>query len=208
MNPLLQGILLGLTLSILLGPIAFIYLETTIKSGWRAAIMTGIGVWVSDLCYILFSLFAFKFLLQISRSESFVFWVGLAGGLILIGLGLATFFQPKNNASDSFSKENSEKLSTTKYWLKGFLINSLSPFSALVWIGAIGSVSGQFLDNQSAIPMFVIGVLGTMILTDLLKIFLADRLINLLSDVVLSYLKKISGAAIFIFGVFLILKII
>ena len=52
MDALGSGILLGLTLSILTGPILFTIIQTSIEEGFRAGITVASGIWISDLLFI------------------------------------------------------------------------------------------------------------------------------------------------------------
>lgn len=52
MQYVFEGILLGLTLTILLGPIFVALTQTGIKHGIRAGISVGTGIWTSDLIVI------------------------------------------------------------------------------------------------------------------------------------------------------------
>ncbi|MEJ6695802.1 MAG: hypothetical protein QNK55_00365, partial [Saprospiraceae bacterium] len=51
----LEGVVFGLILTIMLGPIFVALTQTGIDKGARAGITVGVGVWSSDLLVILFS---------------------------------------------------------------------------------------------------------------------------------------------------------
>ena len=53
MNLILKGIVTGFILSIMIGPVFFVLLETSIRKGIRAAIAFNIGVLLNDILYIL-----------------------------------------------------------------------------------------------------------------------------------------------------------
>ena len=50
---ILKGVVTGFVLSIMIGPVFFVLLETSIKKGVRAALALDLGVLLSDLLYIL-----------------------------------------------------------------------------------------------------------------------------------------------------------
>ena len=54
---ILNGILFGMLLSILIGPVFFVLLETSIKKGARHAIFIDIGVLLSDVLYLIAAFF-------------------------------------------------------------------------------------------------------------------------------------------------------
>ena len=61
MQYVFEGILLGLTLTILLGPIFVALTQTGIKHGIRAGISVGTGIWTSDLLVIFTAWFSYLF---------------------------------------------------------------------------------------------------------------------------------------------------
>ena len=54
---LIKGILFGILLSFIVGPVFFVLLETSIKKGIRHAIFLDIGVLFSDILYLIASFF-------------------------------------------------------------------------------------------------------------------------------------------------------
>ncbi len=57
MGPLLQGIILGLTFAVLLGPAFFALIQTSIHRGFRSGALLATGIFLSDffalvVCYL------------------------------------------------------------------------------------------------------------------------------------------------------------
>ena len=53
MNILIEGIKVGLILCFLIGPIFFALVQTGVEEGLRAGTAVGLGIWISDLIFIL-----------------------------------------------------------------------------------------------------------------------------------------------------------
>ena len=53
MELILKGIVTGFILSIMIGPVFFVLLETSITKGIKAAIALDLGVLVNDVVYVL-----------------------------------------------------------------------------------------------------------------------------------------------------------
>ena len=66
MQYIADGVMLGLTLTILLGPIFVALTQTGIQHGIRAGVAVGTGIWVSDFIVIAGSYF---FILQTKRNR-------------------------------------------------------------------------------------------------------------------------------------------
>ena len=93
MEHILTGISIGLTLSVLLGPLFILLIQASIEYGSKGGLIAAAGIWVSDLIFLVLAL---NFVSRISsyiNSDSFSYWLGVLGGCILIGIGIATFFR-------------------------------------------------------------------------------------------------------------------
>ena len=225
MDLLLKGIFLGLTLSILVGPIIFALLQTAIERGFRAGMMVGLGVWLSDVLYISAAYFGVSYVVKITEYEGFEEILGTIGGLVLIGFGLATLFSKPPLPPDAAKAaediideqlpkaldfDDDDGMSRPNYfslWLKGFLINTLNPFTVFFWTGVTGTmVAGQEFTNQDALIFFG-GIFGTVMLTDILKIWAAKAVRHLLKPNAILILRRISGVALAVFGVVLMVRV-
>ena len=69
MFPLLQGIQTGLVLCIMLGPIFFALVQAGVERGMRAGLMVGLGIWISDLIFILSIFFGASFIVTVTEWE-------------------------------------------------------------------------------------------------------------------------------------------
>ncbi|GLR17021.1 LysE family translocator [Portibacter lacus] len=204
MNIILQGLLLGLSLSILLGPVIFLFIDSTMENGFKAGLSVAFGVWCSDFLYILCAIFGFSLLVNVLKTPLFQMSVGIIGGLILVGIGIHTFIKT------TALQRTTEKLlirSPWKLWLKGFMVNLFNPFCALIWFGSISTMMAQEISRLD-LTYFVSAVLGMLIITDIFKILLADKLVNFISSGKQLILKKASGLIIAFLGILLVIRVL
>ncbi len=202
MNYLLSGIGFGLTLSIMIGPIFFALLNAAIDRGFRAGAMVGLGVWVSDFSFILLVYYGLSHVRNITSMEGFKFYTGLTGSIILLSFGLATIFR----ARKEITIDNKEKLPLTwlSLFLKGFLINTVNPFTVFFWLSVISSVVIQEKPDGKEALYFLFGIFTTILITDLFKVGLAKNLRHWMKPSFVITLKFISGIALVSFGVVLL----
>ncbi len=205
MDILLKGIGWGLFLSILMGPILFALIQTGIERGVRAGLMVGLGIWVSDLLFILAVFFGVSYVLSITRQTNFEFQLGIAGGIILIIIGLGMALSKSPAARDEAGVSKSKSYSA--FWLKGFLINTINPFTVSFWTGIMTTevVAGGMSTQQVAI--FFSGILGMIIFTDALKVVLAKRLGKWLSADHIKKVRLATGIILAILGVVLMIRV-
>lgn len=205
MNLFWQGILLGLGLSVLVGPMLFLYLQVGIQKGLRAALSLGLGTWMSDLFFILSIYFGLKYVLQVTDSNGFKLWMGIAGGIILVIIGIGLLIsRPTDNSEDAYSiQKNTTYLGL---WLKGFLINTFNPFAIFFWISIMTGYSAKSLDGQE-MSILLGGILGTIVFTDILKILLAKQLKKVINHNASQILPKVVGTALVLLGLVLIYRV-
>lgn len=222
----LQGIVFGLTLSILVGPILFALLQTAIERGFRAGAVVGAGVWFSDAMFIVLSYSSMAYIVAITEWDGFEYTIGTIGGLVLLGFGIGTFFtkppeipgedKPGEDIIDEqlpeildFDDDDGfeNRPGYFSLWLKGFLINTFNPFTVFFWTGVTSTVviGRDFNDNDAT--FFFTGIIVTVILTDLLKIWAAKAVRHLLKPGAVMLLRRISGVALGVFGVALLVRV-
>lgn len=203
MQLIYEGVLLGLTLAIMLGPIFIAITQTSIEKGYYPGLTVGLGIWVSDFLFICASIIFVEYLKVITDSQAFVFWVGLVGGIVLMLFGISIFIK------DYAGFDNSVDLKAKNYlgfFTKGFLVNTINPFTVIFWFGISGSyVISRNLDSKLTFVFFA-SVFGTIMLTDWLKIRLAKWLRNRLKVEHLEKISKFSGIALFLFGIVLLIR--
>ena len=199
MEPLLKGIISGITISFLIGPIFFALVELTITKGWKSGIAYVFGVLIADVIMI----YAVETVLQKIPFESIKNHIGLFGGVVLMLFGWITFF-----AKTSIQSENIANIKTlSQSFLKGFTINISNPFVTIWWITMYSTVTINYIAFSDKFQ-FYFGVLFMVFFFDLIKIRFAYYLKQKLTLDKLSLVKKTAGVLLFVFGVFMIIKII
>ncbi len=198
----LQGISLGLVLALMIGPVFFMLLNTSIKKGFKPAAYLALGVALSDLLFIGIAVFGSSRIEAFNNHEKIIGW---AGGLLLITFGLFSILKPaKVSPKDLVLPDDSKTMLIDT--AKGFMLNSLNPFVLIFWIGVAGALhSGQIIEGRDQF-LFFSAVVFTVFGTDLLKAFLASRLKKLLTARFLLWLNRISGAGLILFGIRLLVK--
>jgi threonine/homoserine/homoserine lactone efflux protein len=205
---LLEGIKIGLILSFMIGPIFFALVQTSVDEGFRAGLMVAVGIWVSDTSYVLGVYFGVSLLANIVNTQTFTLVLGVAGSILLTIFGLVTLLTIPKGLLTNTLPEYKRSSSYLSLFIKGFLINTINPFTVFFWSSLMGTVviKDGFHGTQSFI--FFAGVLGTIVVTDLLKVLLAKRIRYSLRPVHLLWLRRISGAALIAFGVVLLVRVL
>lgn len=208
MLSLLQGIQTGLLLCIMLGPIFFALIQAGVERGMRAGLMVGLGIWISDLIFILTVFFGASYLVAVTEWSGFKATFGAIGGIILIGFGVGMMLtkSPPLPAID----EGRSEIGARTYlglWVKGFLINTINPFTFFFWLSVMSLIMlGDDYSTNSA-TLFFVGVMLTIIITDALKVALAKFIRRYMTNGHIHTLRLVSGGALVVFGIVLMVKV-
>lgn len=203
MDLVAEGIILGLGLSILLGPIFIVLIQSSMEYGAKAGFIAASGIWISDIIFIGLALNFVKRISPIIHDAGFVFWAGLLGGLVLIGVGIATFFKKPILALEK------KKITTSSFislWIQGFTVNTINPFSIIFWFSLITTrVGGRLLTEQES-WVYTGTILFMIILTDSAKVLFAKWIKHRIRPDLLNKLNKLAGIALVIFGLVMLVK--
>jgi threonine/homoserine/homoserine lactone efflux protein len=186
-----EGYLLGLGMIIFIGPVFFLLLSSTLKCGFMPGFMVALGIIISDIVCVLVCKYGLAPYLRYPESN---FWIALAGGILLIGIGI------KYMRADKM--EHEEKIVLPKHYyiaffIKGFLINFVNPFVFMVWLGLI-----KYAEQKTEIntAVFLISVLLGIFTTDFLKVVLAKQIKRYIQPSILQWIYRIFGFILIVFG--------
>jgi threonine/homoserine/homoserine lactone efflux protein len=206
MTPFLQGVLLGLTFSVLLGPAFFALIQTSIHRGFRFGFFLAIGIFLSDLVALLVCYFGATQILGSDPRQNAYF--SISGGIILVIFGTYTFtrkvyiYNPED--AKTFDKGPSRFY---VYIIKGFFLNALNPGMWFLWITIVVSISANFGVNSISIFSFLSASLATIFVTDILKCYVSNQIKRFSNPVVMTWMNRIVGMVLIGFGSYLVLRI-
>jgi threonine/homoserine/homoserine lactone efflux protein len=206
-EPILKGLLLGLILSISIGPVIFAIIKQSLTNGKRSGYAFVAGVSSSDFVLLFIcNVFTSLFNLVLNHKSA----IALAGAGFLLIMGLYTLFFKKlkleNMGSDGVNKRVSIKDLASSYF-SGFLMNTLNPSVFLFWFAWTAAINNSADDTPNPIQykLVVFGTcLGFVLLSDLIKVFLAGKLRPRLTEKNLLWINRFSGMIILIFSAVLL----
>jgi threonine/homoserine/homoserine lactone efflux protein len=198
MEIVLKGFLSGLVLAILVGPVFFTLLQTSIERGFLSGVFVAIGISVSDSLYIALSYLG---LAGLFNSAEFQVYLSYIGGFIILCFG-AYYLFIKSRKLVNFNAEHVKEKSPYRLMAKGFIINGFNPMVLIFWIGTISIATGElgYTSNREAIT-FLGAIIVTVFVTDIIKAKLADKLRVLLTPGIIKFMNIVLGAVMLTLGV-------
>lgn len=211
---ILEGITAGLILSVFVGPIFFTMLQLGVEHGFKAAVMLALGQWASDFIYIFLAFWGAVWVEDLindaEQQATFVAYSGTIGGILLLlfGAGLLLTQSVSTKGADSIEiPQRRSKIAYFAYFGQGFLINTVNPTPLLFWTGLMAfSINRDY--NGGATAALYSAVMGMVILTDCLKIYLARFIRNRLKARHFLYVRRLAGAILAGFGLVLLLNVL
>jgi threonine/homoserine/homoserine lactone efflux protein len=200
MESILKGVLSGLILSLLIGPVFFTLIQTSIERGFRSGFFVAIGISLSDAFYIAI---AYLGMYQIFDKDNMKYLAYCGGGVLLL-FGLYYIFVKSRRAAHG---EEVKVRSPFRLILKGFIVNGLTPVVLLFWIGTVSVAANEFgyITPGKAIPYFA-AIVVTVFSTDLIKAKLADKLRAALTTGFIKRLNVVLGIGMIFFGAKMIIE--
>jgi threonine/homoserine/homoserine lactone efflux protein len=197
MEIVFNGLKLGVVLAFLIGPVFFTIIQTSVERGFRNGILVSLGVSLSDIMYVAICYFG---LVKFINDPEFRYYLAYVGGVILILFGIYHLFIKSRRKMTAPIDVASEK-KMYRYFVKGFIINGMSPMVLIFWIGAISIASLDFGYSKGfEFFVFFSTVLGTVLSTDILKAYLADKLRTLITHRLMVIINVVVGICLIIFG--------
>lgn len=200
MEAVLKGVASGLLLAVLVGPVFFTLIQTSIERGFKSGVYVAIGISLSDaLCIVLAYLG-----ISLINSPGFRIYLSYFGGAILLAFGIYYLFV-KSRKPVIYNLEHIEERSPWKLMAKGFVINGFNPMVLFFWIGTMGVATALGYTSLGMVAVFFGSIVATVFITDVIKAKLSDRLRVLLTPRIMKIMNLLVGIVMFGFGLKLII---
>lgn len=203
---ILNGFLLGLSLATLFGfgPALIALLQISIQQGFKSGFILALGVFLSDLTLVFLAINGSINIVQ-NPKYKLIFAI-ISSGLLAI-LGVITFYNKPHLST--IKTPVAIKNKPFSLLLKGYVINIMNPFVWLFWIGTTLAVSANNLyASRTFILIFFMTALSTVLFFDITKAYLAEKIKPYITYSTLIFVNRISGIALFLFGIFMVIRAI
>ena len=197
MKAVYEGVLMGLFLSVFIGPVFFLLIDTSIKKGVAKAFIMDAGVLLSDILWILLLYWGIdKYLGTFLESPKAM----LFAGAIFILFGLSSLINLRKKRIRVKEKRKG------KLFLEGFLLNSVNPSVALFWLATIGYSLKEFEQDKTQLLIFFSTIFISIILIDVFKFVMASKLSRFLNEKRQHQFSLLTSFILLLFGLYMMLS--
>ncbi len=153
---IIKGIIIGLFISIPLGPIGMLCIQRTLNRGRKYGIATGLGATTSDLVYTMITLFFLSFVIDLIEQQRFI--IELGGSLILIVFGAFIY---NSNPSTQPKPNEPVKHSIFGDYISSFGLTFSNPLVLFVLMALFARF--DFINNETTLFLSVTGIVSILI---------------------------------------------
>lgn len=126
-----KGLLIGIVASAPMGPVGILCLQRTMQKGRTYGLVTGAGAALSDLLYALMTGFGMSFVMDFITNERNMFWLQLAGSVMLFLFGLYMFM---SDPQKGFRPVSKNKGTLVHNFVTSFLVTFSNPLIIFLFI--------------------------------------------------------------------------
>lgn len=152
---IIKGIIIGLFISIPLGPIGMLCIQRTLNRGRKYGIATGLGATTSDLLYTMITLFFLSFVVDLIESQRFV--IQLLVSIILIIFG---YFIYKSNPSQQPKPNEPVQYSLFGDFISSFGLTFSNPLVLFVLMALFAKFN--FIDHNTTLFLSISGIISIL----------------------------------------------
>ena len=191
-----NGLLFGLTLMVMIGPVFFTILQTSLEKGFGKSILVAVGVCLGDVVMILLTYFGLSQFIGFEENKELI---GYVGAVILAIFGVISIL--KSNKKFVPKTEDEPIVGFYRFIFKGLAINAISPFVPVFWIGTMSLATIEYGYKGYDLLIFFTTILVVVFSTDVLKGYLANKLSRLINERIMRYLSICVGIILILFAI-------
>ena len=135
MQPFVQGVLMGLGVSVPIGPINVLIMSYALRS-YTKALCLGLGAMSADMLYLALSAFGIS---QLAKIPIVFACISVFGAAFLLYIALGIY----RDAKRSVHLQSVERGSHVAVFGKGFLLNIFNPYVIMFWLSVSVSIGRE-----------------------------------------------------------------
>lgn len=157
MEIFIKGIIVGLSVSVPLGPIGMLCIQRTLNRGQKHGMVTGLGATTSDIVYAIITLFFLSFVLDFIEQHRVV--IQVIGSVIILVFGW--WIYRSNPVAHPSVKDKIENASLFSDFITSFGLTLSNPLILFVLIALFAKL--EFITSEASIGMQMFGLFSVLL---------------------------------------------
>ena len=200
-----KGLLIGLMVSVPLGPMGVLLVQKTLQKGALAGFIAAMGIVFADLCYSVIAAYGVGFIIDIVSAHEL--YLKILGGIFLIVLGTRTYFINPLNATHRKNKVSKKGMLGDFFTF--FVLTISNPMAIFIFMAVFAGTA--VFDSSDGLEVRLFAFLG-IALGAISWWYLLVSFVNIFRKRIklraLMLINKVSGVIVSLIGVGVILSAI
>jgi len=192
---IIKGLMAGIAIAAPVGPVNVLCASRTLSKGRTSGLVSGLGAATADGFYGAIAGFSITLVIEFLRREQF--WIRVAGGLLLIAIGVVYFCKKPHPMEQKHRDEPKHSDYTSTLLLT--LTNPTTVLSYLAVLTALGLAEAHVWWMNF---LLVAGIFSGSMLWWIILVIIVNRLRDQFDDHTIGWMNRIAGLAIGAFGLF------
>lgn len=194
----LKGALVGMIASAPMGPVGVLCIQRTLNKGRMFGLVTGLGAALSDIIYALVTGFGMSFVVDFIEDRTNMFYLQLAGSIMLFIFGLYTF---RSRPARTIQHPSKSKGTLLHNFVTGFLLTFSNPLIIFLFVALFARVAFVVPEHIFEQSVGYLAVFGGALLWWFLLTLLVDKLREKFDDRGVWIINRIIGVVVIIVSI-------
>lgn len=199
----IKGIIIGLLVSVPLGPIGIMCIQRTLNKGYMSGFISGLGAATADILFSIIAGFGLSIIINFIVERHIYFQI--LGGLFVLYIGYRIF---STNPVKQLKLQRLNRTRLSQDFVSVFLLTLSNPLAIFLFVGIMAGLNvANDLLSIFELSILVAGIAGGAILWWFVLASVANRFRKKIRLKSIWWLNKITGSVVFLFGLAVIVSV-
>lgn len=195
---IIKGLLIGIVASAPMGPVGVLCIQRTLNKGRWYGFVTGIGAAFSDIFYALITGFGMSFVVEFIEDKDNMFYLQLAGSIMLFFFGLYAF---RSDPARSIRPTSPKKGTLAHNMVTAFLVTLSNPLIIFLFVALFARFAFVVPEHLVQQSLGYLSILAGALAWWFVLTYAVDKVRSHFNVQGIRLLNRIIGAAVIIAGI-------
>ncbi len=200
---IIKGLIIGLLVSVPLGPIGVLCIQRTLNRGRMAGFISGLGAAAADTIFAIIAGFGLTIIINFIEEKHLYFQI--IGGLFVLYIGIRIF---NTNPVKQLKLQKLNKTKLSQDFVSVFLLTLSNPMAIFLFLAIMAAINVAS-DTLSLVEIatLAVGISGGAFLWWFVLASIANRFRKRIRLKSIWWLNKITGSVVFLFGLIVLVSV-